>query len=84
MSKADANDALSNKSIGDAQLELATFINALPVETACTWRDLIPIRKRLKGAGWLKRRDLQEIYDWALRNRGVEPVCDYLIKHFKP
>ena len=83
MKKPDANDALSNKSVHDAQLELATFINALPVETRCTWRDLIPIRKELKGAGWVKRRQLQAICSWAQANIGVEPVCKYLLDRFK-
>jgi hypothetical protein len=81
--KPDANDVMSSKSVAETQLELATFINALPVETKAAWRDLIPVRKEIKGAGWLKERHRREIYEWAQRNLFVEPCCKYLLEKFK-
>lgn len=82
--KPDANDAPSGKAKQEACVELATFINALDIGTVCAWRELIPIRKRLNGPGWVKKSDLQAIYNWALKEVFREPMCTYIIKRFQP
>jgi len=80
--KPDANDAKSSKPVAEAQVELATFINALPVETKAAWRELIPVRKRIKGPGCVKAADMKYVYEWAQRNVFVEPACKYLLERF--
>ena len=80
--KGSQNDKYSSKPVADAQVELATFINALPVATKCPWTDLIPIRKRITDVGFVKASDVAEIRSWAKKHMDAEPVCAYLLTRF--
>lgn len=82
--KPDANDSPSSKDKESAQIEPERFVSILPIATKCAWIELAPIRARISGPGWVKKRNVKSVHDWAMKNIEVEPLCKYLLDRFVP